>query len=474
MTQIFETGAGSVGATKRSRALVWAARLSVPALIAGMALVVTPPASAVPSFADQTGQPCQACHVGGFGPELTPFGREFKLGGYTLRAKAAVPLALAAQASVVHTRKDQNPIPDGGNSANDNFAFDQLNFFAAGGIGQHFGGFAQVTYDPVANAWGWDDLDLRAVTTGHILGKDAVFGLTINNSPTVQDVWNTTPAWGYPFTSSALAPAPGASALIDGALAQEVLGFTAYTWIDHQFYLEGGIYTTPAAGTLNWLGADPLGGVGDIHGLAPYGRLAWQHQLAGGTAEVGAFAFKADINPLRDRTSGYTDHYADVGVDASWQKALASGNTISANIRYIHESSNLLASCELGMIGPGSSTDCAKTTLNEWNGMLGYSWHNKIGASLGAFSTFGTSNAALYAVNSGYATTSPNSNGVTGQIDYTPWSAGNSPLGIRANVRLGVQYTAYGKFNGAWHNYDGAGANAADNNTLRFFTWVAF
>ena len=105
--------------------------------------------------------------------------------------------------------------------------------------------------------------------------------------------------------------------------------------------------------------------------------------------------------------------------------------------------------------------------------MLGYSWHNKIGASVGAFSIAGTSNAALYVDNN---TSSPNSNGVTGQIDYTPWSAGNSPLGIRANVRLGLQYTAYGKFNGARHNYDAntPNANASDNNTLRVFTWVAF
>ena len=446
-------------------------------VIGAMGLLVTPPVSAVPSFADQTGQPCQACHVGGFGPELTPFGREFKLGGYTMRAKASVPLALAAQASFVHTRKDQDPanLP-GGYSPNDNFTFDQVNFFLAGGAGQHFGGFAMATYDPVANAWGWDDLDLRAVTTGHVLGKDAVFGLSVNNAPTVQDVWNTTPAWGYPFSSSALAQTPSAGALIDGALAQEVLGATAYAWIDHQFYLEGGVYTTPAAGTLNWLGADPLGGVGDISGLAPYGRLAWQHDLAGGTAEVGAFAFKADINPFRDRTSGYTDHYADVGADASWQKTLGSGNTISTNLRYIHEANNLLASCELGSagglgIGNGGNPNCAKTTLSEWNGMVGYSWHNKIGASLGAFTVTGTRNAALDAGNRTY---SPNSNGVTGQIDYTPWSAGNSPLGIRANLRVGVQYTAYGKFNGAWHNYDSANSNAADNNTLRIFTWVAF
>ena len=39
------------------------------------------PARAVPSFSEQTGQPCTTCHVGGFGPQLTPFGRAFKLGG---------------------------------------------------------------------------------------------------------------------------------------------------------------------------------------------------------------------------------------------------------------------------------------------------------------------------------------------------------------------------------------------------------
>ena len=459
----------------RSRALVWALRASVPALIGVMGLVVTPPASAVPSFADQTGQPCQGCHTGGFGPELTPFGREFKLGGYTMRAKASIPLAAMAIASLTHTRKGLDPanVPDG-YQPNDNFAFDQVSGFVAGGVGQHFGGFAQFTYDGVGNSWSWDQLDLRAVTNGHVLGKDAVFGLTVNNNPTVQDAWNTTPAWGYPFTTSAFALTPGAAPLIDGALAQEVLGVSAYAWIDHQFYLEAGAYSTPAAGTLRWLGADPLGGPGDIHGLAPYARLAWQHDLAGGTAEVGAFAFKADINPSRDRTSGYTDHYSDVGVDASWQKALASGNTVSANLRYVHESSNLLASCALGLsTADPADPNCAKTTLNEWNGMLGYSWHNKIGASVGAFSIAGTSNAALYVDNN---TSSPNSNGVTGQIDYTPWSAGNSPLGIRANVRLGLQYTAYGKFNGARHNYDAntPNANASDNNTLRVFTWVAF
>ena len=40
------------------------------------------PAKAVPSFARQTGQPCATCHTNF--PELTPYGRRFKLMGYTI------------------------------------------------------------------------------------------------------------------------------------------------------------------------------------------------------------------------------------------------------------------------------------------------------------------------------------------------------------------------------------------------------
>jgi hypothetical protein len=41
----------------------------------------TPPAQALPSFARQTGQPCGTCHTDF--PALTPYGRCFKLLGYT-------------------------------------------------------------------------------------------------------------------------------------------------------------------------------------------------------------------------------------------------------------------------------------------------------------------------------------------------------------------------------------------------------
>ena len=41
-------------------------------------------------------------------------------------------------------------------------------------------------------------------------------------------------------------------------------------------------------------------------------------------------------------------------------------------------------------------------------------------------------------------------------------------------LRVGAQYTAYSRFNGASTNYDGFGRNARDNNTLFLYTWLAY
>ena len=42
------------------------------------------------------------------------------------------------------------------------------------------------------------------------------------------------------------------------------------------------------------------------------------------------------------------------------------------------------------------------------------------------------------------------------------------------NLKLGIQYTIYTQFNGGFKNYDGAGRNAGDNNTLFLFAWLVF
>ncbi|HWW31257.1 MAG TPA: hypothetical protein VNY80_14650, partial [Steroidobacteraceae bacterium] len=92
---------------------VWALLVAVT-LLCGLA----PSSRAVPSFARQTGMTCAACHT--VFPELTPFGREFKLNGYvldnikqvtgidtsnrsTLALNAFAPISLMAQISYTHT-----------------------------------------------------------------------------------------------------------------------------------------------------------------------------------------------------------------------------------------------------------------------------------------------------------------------------------------------------------------------------------
>ena len=424
------------------------------------------PAQALPAFAAQTGQPCQSCHVGGFGPQLTPFGRNFKLHGYTLRTTPfSVPLSAMVEASYVQTQKAPSAPPAADYAANNNFTIDQISLFFAGGFGPHLGAFIQATYDGVARAFNWDNLDVRATTDTQIGGADVVLGASLNNSPTVDDAWNTLPAWGFPYSASTLAPGPAAAPLLNGALAQTTLGATAYAWINNELLVEAGGYGSPGATTLTRLGVDPTA-PGDIDGLAPYGRIAYQRTVGGGPLEIGAFGMQASIHPGLDRTTGLTDHYTDLGLDGSYERTLAAGDIVTVNGRYLHEQQTLDATCALAAATGG----CRDNTLTDLRADASYYWHDMIGATVSAFDTTGSANPFVYAAN---RTLKPDSTGVTLQLDGTPFGAGEQPA-RRANVRVGVQYTFYTRFNGAGINFDGAGTNASDNNTFRVFTWLAF
>lgn len=440
-----------------------------PRLRAGLAalvfaLVGAGGARALPAYAVQTGQPCSGCHVGGFGPQLTPFGRAFKIGGYTLRTNTFnVPFSAMAIASYVHTQKDQPGPPPRHYSVNDNVTLDQANLFLAGGFGEHVGAFVQATYDGVARAFHWDNLDVRAVTKLNVSGTDVILGATFNNAPTVTDAFNTLPAWGYPYTSSSLAPAGPAAPLI-GRLAQNTIGLTGYAWINSEIYAEFGGYRSPASRFLTQAGVDPTN-PGSIRGTAPYARVAYNKNFGTSNFEVGAFGIAADIYPGLDATTGVSDGYVDTGVDASYQLFRKNKDVFTVNGRYTHEKQSLFASQLLGL----STND--RNTLEDVRVDASYYWRNEIGATVGAFDTFGSADALLY---SGDRTFRPNTSGLLFQIDGTPFGGRGSPLGPRFNVRVGAQYTLYNTFAGARNNFDGTGGNASDNNTVRVFTWVAY
>src|SRR6202140_1991187 len=57
-------------------------------VIVSLLVILKPEAHAVPSYSRQTGLPCATCHFAP--PELTPFGRKFKLDGYVFTTKPEV------------------------------------------------------------------------------------------------------------------------------------------------------------------------------------------------------------------------------------------------------------------------------------------------------------------------------------------------------------------------------------------------
>jgi hypothetical protein len=236
------------------------------------------------------------------------------------------------------------------------------------------------------------------------------------------------------------------------------------SWINSSVYVEAGGYTSPSALFLTRAGVDPTD-PGNIDGVAPYGRVAYLHDFGEQNLQVGAFALKANIFPGHDETVGVTDHYTDLGLDASYQHFGANKDAITVNARYTHENQGLDGSQALGL------STARHLHLQDIRIDASYYWRNEIGFTMGAFDTWGPPDALLYA---GDRTLSPSSSGVMFQVDGTPFGTGNSPLGKRFNIRTGVQYTHYLTFDGAAHDFDGQGRNAGDNDSVRVFTWVAY
>src|SRR5450432_3292023 len=102
----------------------------------------TQPALSVPSFARQTGQPCAACHTAF--PELTPFGRRFKLSGYTLQGGDVKlpPIAAMVMPGFTHTQSSFDPGSQApGTKTNDNLVTQQITGFYAGQVYGNLGAF---------------------------------------------------------------------------------------------------------------------------------------------------------------------------------------------------------------------------------------------------------------------------------------------------------------------------------------------
>lgn len=454
--------------------------------MAGGALLLAPgSAQAVPSFARQTGMACEACHT--VFPELTPFGRRFKLNGYTIDNLPQVsgmntnkdqtlvlnqlpPLSFMFQTSYTKTKtavpdSKAGLVPPGATVApvsanalakNGQVLFpQQASLFYAGRIAPNFGAFVQMTYDGTAGTFGWDNTDIRYAKA---INDKFLWGLSFNNNPTVQDLWNTTPAWQSPFDQrSKTAPAPAVTTMIDGGLAGAgVAGLSIYGSWNDSIYVELGAYrSAPAAAQIDSTSANV------VSGMAPYWRLAYERQWGRSSWEAGLYGIDAKLYPGGGNAlSGPTNHYRDWAIDSQYQY-IGDEHMISVLATYISEKQTLDAS--YGVLGAAANPSNDLKTLRIG---ANYYYHRKYGGALGYFSTTGSADAGLYApaAFSGFANNKPDSKGWTAELDWVPYE----------NTKLALQYTNYSKFNGGSDNYDGNGRNASDNNTLYLLGWINF
>jgi hypothetical protein len=119
-----------------------------------------------------------------------------------------------------------------------------------------------------------------------------------------------------------------------------------------------------------------------------------------------------------------------------------------------------------------AEADSSNGSLKQFRIAGSYHYNQTYGVTAGLFDSRGNADATRWA-NSLNGT--PNTSGYILQADWTPWGKEGSWMSPWANVRVGVQYTAYNRYMGGSSYLDGDGneRKASDNNTTMLFLWTS-
>ena len=432
----------------------WQMSSKVAALATVVASLIPATSQAVPAFARQTGQNCVACHTGGQFPEFTPYGRLFKMTGFTI-GERTIPLSVMGVATSSSIAK-----PPDGTDKNVTPVFATGSVFIAGKITDNIGGFAQVTYDPwVKNDDGSfsghsnaDNIDVRFAN--HIIsGKnDWIYGVSLNNNPSVTDPWNTAAAWmqyvpGAELSSSAFIDS--ATPYPEYASGGNIAGLNAYLYWNRAVYAELGTYRT-ADGPLKFMtaGTDPKTQLSGSNN--PYWRLALTHEWGPHNIMVGTSGMVAHLYDVSADISdpATVGTYRNTGFDAQYQYIL-DPHTVTLQLARMKTDITYSDAFNAGpdVIIPGMNDTTTVTRTK-----LAYTYQAKYGGSISLFNKTGTTN------NQG----DPATRGVTYEAFVIPTQ----------NVRVGAQYTSYSTCNLCVEN--GGSSNASDNNSMFLYVWFAY
>lgn len=473
---------------------------AIGAVVLAVVVLLPRQASAIPLFNRQTGQNCVACHAGGQFPELTPYGRLFKMTGYTI-GQRTIPvsgMAVVSYSKVADTSKSDDPNADF--QKNGSLILPTASLFLAGKITDNIGAFAQITYDNYASQsddgkfhghTNVDNVDIRYADRFIDTRRDLIVGVSVNNNPSVSDPWNTAAAW----MQYVPVPSPTSSQFIDGSAPYpgygsggNVAGITAYAYWNQMLYAEIGGYRT-ADGVFRFMsGGLANADVTKLNGINPYWRLAINHEWGAHSLMVGTSGMVADVydDPLDTSDSSTTHHFKDLGLDAQYQYLL-DPHSVTAQVAYMkthHRYPGFLvgqAAAFVDSSGNALPNSNETDTVDVLRAKLTYVYHAKYGGSLGLFNLTGSTNTANqtsgFDPGTGAITLAPDVSRVNANLTGDPATRGWTYEAFWTPIqymRLGVQYTTYSRFNGASNNYDGFGRNARDNNSLFLYVWAAY
>jgi hypothetical protein len=428
-------------------------------------------ANAIPVFARQTGFKCVACHVGGMYPQLTSLGRMFKLTGYTMGTRPNLtdmetqidypPVAIMVQAARQYYT---NTAVNGGGAPSSAFDDQVYSLFAGGKITDNIGAFVQWTGQKYSNtqsnskftgADGQDNTEFRYADRMVDGNSDLIYGVYLNNRPSMSDVWNTSENWvsgwiNYFNPTQAQAP----TTFLDSQPMQHLaLGVGTYAFLNKTWYGEIGVYKSVTHGPFSLLtsNASPAGnGTAAVIDPTPYFRLAYNREWGAHSAEIGLHGVTAYAHGLDPAGSGNSNWAGPVSIYRDFQ--------LDGQYQYVLDPHYFAAHARIGrefmnnnLTGPNFSSATAVNatdTLTETYLDLTYIYKAKYGALLSYQGANGSSDTGLYAANS--ASGSPDWSAWTPHIFWAPWQ----------NVRVGAMYTIYTKMGGV-----GGSSRALTNNT---------
>lgn len=432
-------------------------------LVGALAAFVPETVLAVPSFGRQMGMQCSGCHT--VFPELNGFGRIFKARGYTMGNALddkKFPLNLPVSAGVLpsvssiseRTNVEPDMIPRNGR-----LSLQEAGVYYAGRIAGDFGAMAQINFDGLEHKWGFEMVDVRYANSVTLPGSggELIWGATLNNNPSLADLYNSTPMWGFPHMMSDAVVMPAATVLLDNKLFGQVGGVGGYGYWNNMVYGEVALYGTTNSGF--WR---PFGWGFEkeniVRNAAPYWRVAVEQSWGPHMVEVGTLGLVANVYPDPEDLGTPTNRFTSYGFDAQYHYD-ADPHLVTAHGLWIREKQSWNASYAMG--ATSNSSDKLTTAKAD----VHYYYQRQYGVAVQRFATWGSEDQLIYNTGepvTGSASGSPSTRGWVFEVDYLPvnW------------MKIGLSYTAYDQFNGAKSNYDGFGRNAKDNNVTYLYAWI--